>query len=362
MTDSNFVPEYKVKVDGQEINLEDDLFLQSILVDLRRQAPASVELQFNNNAGTYDNEDAFAPGNEIEIALGYTQQEKKVVFTGEIIGTEVRLSGKTPRVFIVRAFDFLHRMTRGRKTRTFLEQKFSDIVSQVAGDASLSPEVDDTTFSREYVIQHNQTDLDFTRAIAGWLDFDLHIRHREGPTKLRFKKPEVTGDAQVKAVFEKPDIPAGDAHLRRFAGRLSLARVVSEVTVRGWNPAEKKEIVGKASNLYGAMGGQTPATDEVKQKWGETDRQIVDYKVFSQDEADKIAETKLNEYARTFITADIEIQGNAEVQPGGIVEVSLAGPRYDGKYFVERVTHTFLSKVGPEGGYMTRFTGARCDW
>ena len=43
MTDSNFVPEYKVKVDGQEINLEDDLFLQSILVDLRRQAPARMD-------------------------------------------------------------------------------------------------------------------------------------------------------------------------------------------------------------------------------------------------------------------------------------------------------------------------------
>ncbi|MEZ4469790.1 MAG: hypothetical protein R3F60_03095 [bacterium] len=255
-TDKNWVPEYKVKVDGQEIQLSDDLFLQSILVDLRRQAPASVEIQFNNKSGTYDNEDQFAPGNEVEVALGYTEQEKKVVFTGEIIGTEVRLSGKSPRIFVVRAFDFLHRMTRGRKTRTFLEQKFSDIVNQLAGDASLSPDVDDTAFTREYVIQHNQTDLDFARGIAGWLDYDLHVRHREGPTKLRFKKPEIGGDAVVKAVFEKPDLPAGDTHLRRFSGRLSLARVVSEVTVRGWNPAEKKEIVGRATSLYGAMGAR----------------------------------------------------------------------------------------------------------
>ena len=341
MTDSadkNWVPEYKVKVDGQEIQLSDDLFLQAILVDLRRQAPASVEIQFNNKSGNYDSEDQFAPGNEVEVALGYTEQEKKVVFTGEIIGTEVRLSGKSPRIFVVRAFDYLHRMTRGRKTRTFLEQKFSDIINQLAGDASLSPDVDDTAFTREYVIQHNQTDLDFARSIAGWLDYDLHIRHREGPSKLRFKKPEIGGDKVVKAVFEKPDLPAGDTHLRRFAGRLSLARVVSEVTVRGWNPAEKKEIVGRATSLYGTMGGETPATDEIKQKWGETDRQIVDYKVFSQEEADAIAETKLNEYARTFLVADVEIQGNAEVAPGTIVEVSLAGPRYDGKYFVERVT------------------------
>ena len=43
------------------------------------------------------------------------------------------------------------------------------------------------------------------------------------------------------------------------------------------------------------------------------------------------------------------------------MEVSLAGPRYDGKYFVERVTHQFTSKVGPESGYMTRFVGARLN-
>ncbi|MEZ4466750.1 MAG: hypothetical protein R3F43_20460 [bacterium] len=76
-TDKNWVPEYKVKVDGQEIQLSDDLFLQSILVDLRRQAPASVEIQFNNKSGTYDNEDQFAPGNEVEVASATPSRRRR---------------------------------------------------------------------------------------------------------------------------------------------------------------------------------------------------------------------------------------------------------------------------------------------
>lgn len=362
MADDKWVPEYKIKVGGSEMSADDRSHLQRIVVDLRRQAPASVELQFNNHQGDFDDRSEYEPGAEVEVQMGYTISGTEVVFTGEIIGNQVVLGENAPRLFVVRAFDFLHRATRGRKTRTFLEQKFSDIVTTIAGDSSLSPDVDDTAFNREYVIQHNQTDLDFMRGVAGWLDFDLHIRHREDPKKLRFKKPEVTGGEIVTAIYEKPNTESDEVHLRRFDGRLSLARVVSEVTVRGWNPAEKAEIVGTASSLYGSMGGNSPATDEVKEKWGETDRQIVDYKVFSQEEADKIAETKLNEYARTFIRADIELRGHVELQPGTILKVERVGPRFDGKYFIEGVTHRFVSKVLPRSGYTSSVRAARCDW
>ena len=360
----NRVPEYKIKIDGKELPQADDTHLQRVVVDLRRQAPGSCEIQFNNESGEYDSRDDLAPGVTVQVALGYTGSETSVVFEGEITGTRLDVREDGPRTFTVRAYDALHRLTRGRKTRTFLDQKFSDIVNTVAGDWGLSPDVDDTEFMREYVIQHNQTDLDFVRGVAGWLDYDFHIRHPDGPTNMRFKKPEVGAGPLFKAVYEKPDIPAGDGYLRRFDGRQSLARVVSEVVVRGWNPAEKAEIIGTATagQLYNAMGGQSSAVDEVVEKWGETDRQVVDYKVFSQQEADLIAQTKLNEYARTFIKADIELQGDPRPVPGAVIEVSLIGERYDGPYFIERVVHTFISPVSQTGGYTTRMNVGRCGW
>lgn len=360
----SWVPTYAVKVNGTELPKIDDLHLQQITVELRRQAPASVELQFNNHEGKYDERDDLGPGSEIEVSLGYTDTEKTKVYTGEIIGTVVRLQENGPRSFVVRSFDFLHRLTRGRKTRTFLEQKFSDIVKQVGQDHGLTVDAEDTAFVREYVIQHNQTDLDFSRGIAGWLDFDLHVRHLEDAKKLRFKKPDVASDPVMTAVYEKADFAAGETALRRFDGRQSLARVVSEVVVRGWDPKTKKEIIGTAaaSDIYGKMGGETSALQEVADKWGETERQLVDYKVFTTDEAKKIALTKINEYARTFIRADIEVQGCPAVHPGSVVKFTRVGPRMDGLYFVESVTHLFTSPVGPGGGYTTRLIAQRCAW
>lgn len=362
---SDLVPEFKVKIDGSELPEEDARYLKSIKVDLRRQAPSSVEIMFNNKSGDYGAADKMGPGKSVSVELGYTVDPRpKPVFHGEIIGTIVKVAENGPRVFNMRAFDLLHGLTRGRKTRTFLEQKFSEILGQIAGEHGLSPDSDDTKFKRDYVLQHNQTDLDFLRGVAGWLDYDLCVDHTQADSKtLRFKKPDVTGSAEVIAVYEKVDDDS-QILLRKFDARQSLARVVTEVVVRGWNPAQKAEIVGRASasDVYGTMGGSTSAPDEVAATWGETERQLTDYKVFSQDEADEIAVTKLNEYARTFLRADMEVQGDARLQPGRLVEIKRVGEKYDGIYFIESATHIFKAKVSAGGGYTTRITGSRCGW
>lgn len=365
---STWVPDYTIHVNGTELSEIDHLNVERFMVDLRRQEPSSVEVQFNNKEKAYDDHDGLKPGSTLKIGVGYEQVQGsdklfETVFEGEIIGTSARVLENGPRVFFVRAFDYMHRLTRGRKTRTFLEQKFSDIVSQVASDWGLSADAEDTEFVREYVIQHNQTDIDFARGIAGWLDFDIFIPQLEDPKKLRFKAPNVSADAALKLVYESPNLAADESYLRRFEGRQSLARVVSEVVVRGWDPKTKREIIGRAggSMLYAAMGDDSGA-DEVIDKWGETDRQLVDYKVFSQEEADKIARTKLNEYARTFIRADLEMQGHPKAAPGQVVEVSKVADKFDGPYYVERVVHIFDSKVDPKHGYSTRLQAARCGW
>lgn len=364
---ANWVPQYKVKLNGAELSQEDDAHLQSIVVDLRRQAPGSCELQFNNHAqeaATYDTRADLGPGTTIEVAVGYAGGETKKIFEGEIVGTQVRVAENGPRVFVARAFDGAHKLTRGRNTRTFLQQKFSDIARQVAQQSGLKMDAEDTGFLREYVVQHNQTNLDFLRGIASWLDFDFCIDHLKDSKSIRFKQPAVSGTPEVKIVYDNPNMADDESPLRKFDGRQSLARVVTEVVVRGWDPQQKREIVGQANSgaVYGTMAGQTSAPQAVAKSWGETERQLVDYKVFSQQEADKIARTKLNEYARTFIRADVEVQGNAKLRAGGLVSIGNVGKRFDGNYLIDQVTHIFTSKVQSGGGYTSRFTAERCGW
>ncbi len=365
------VPVFVVKVNDKTISTADskvepeETELQTIRVELKRQAPSSVQIQFNNRDDSFGGGGKYAVGDKVSVKLGYTDAEPAPVFSGEIIGSVVNVTENSPRVYNLRAFDLLHHLTRGRKTRTFLEQKFTDIVSQVSTEYGLQADADDTQFDRDYVIQHNQTDLDFIRGIAGWLDYDLRIDHSdESGQKLVFKQPVIDGAPVVKAAYRTPNLSGGEIFLRRFDVRQSMTRVVSEVVVRGWNPAQKAEIVGtaSASDVYGNMGGSTSGPEEVASRWGDTQRQITDYKVFSQQEADAVAKTKMNEYARTFLRGDVEVEGDARLHPGKLIEVTKVGERYDGLYFIESATHIFKAKVSGGGGYITRLGVSRCAW
>lgn len=360
MAENETVPTYDIKVGGAELAGPDKDKLQSIKVELRRQAPASVELQFNNDDGSYDDHAKLKPGAELVIKLGFEDSATSLVFTGMVVGTQVRLAGDAPRIFMVQAFDKMHKLSRGRNTKTFLESKFSDIVSGIGPNGGLTVDADDTSFVREYVIQHNQTDLEFIRGIAGWLDYDLRVDHTKTGAKLVFKKPDVSAAEILTAVYENPS--QGQVHLRKFNGRQSLARVATETTVRGWDPKQKKEIVSKCSALDGKMGGTQSAVEAANALGSAPHHQLVDYKVFDQQEADMIAKTKLHEYARTFIRVDMELWGSPKVHAGGVIKVEGVGKRFDGPYFVEAVTHLFRSKVDVEGGYTTRLLATRYGW
>ena len=57
----NWVPHAVVKLNGKELAPADFAHLQCITVDLRRQAPASLELQFNNHDGSYPGREDLGP-------------------------------------------------------------------------------------------------------------------------------------------------------------------------------------------------------------------------------------------------------------------------------------------------------------
>ena len=79
----------------------------------------------------------------------------------------------------VRGYDRRHRLMRSRRTRSFTKCKDSDIVSQLASEASLRPKVEDSSVTLPYVLQHNQTDLEFLAMRARRIDFEVGVTDRD---------------------------------------------------------------------------------------------------------------------------------------------------------------------------------------
>jgi phage protein D len=289
-------------------------------------------------------EDLFRAGNAVEISMGY-RDRLRPLFAGEVTGLEPEFRMGEPPLLVVRGHDRCHRLMRGRKTRTFLNMKDSDIASRIAGDAGLSPLVEDSAVTLDYVIQHNQTDLEFLGGRARRIGYELVVADRT----LQFR-PRRHGESEVLTLNR-------EVELLEFNPRLSTLRQAPQVELRAWSPKEKCEIISRAgpADESAQMAGETFGPAAAQDAFGDSRLVSVCAPVQGQDEADQLASGKLREMALDYISGDGLCIGEPELRAGTVVKIEGLGSRFSGRYYVTSTDHS----LKPGSGYRTAFSVRR---
>lgn len=343
------VADFRVIINGSPLPDEAAALVVSVTVDDEIDLPGMFAFEVSARGGgeiAYEwiDDELFDVGNVVEVRLGYADEVSQLI-VGEITGLEPEMPAGAPPALTVRGFDRRHRLSRGRRTRSFLGLKDSEIASRVAQEAGLSAEVEDSTVVHDYVLQANQTDMEFLLERAGRINFEVGIDDRT----LLFRPR--AGDREEVAT-----LTAG-AELLEFYPRLSSINQVSAVTVRGWDHAEKKGIVGRAGagDEESLMGGEVSGASLVEQAFGAADAVVTALPVMTQAEADQIARGRLNEKALGLITCEGVCWGRTDLRPGRLIQVGGVGRRFSGQYYLTAANHRFTTG----GGYQTRFSARR---
>ncbi|OIP28980.1 MAG: hypothetical protein AUK47_28550 [Deltaproteobacteria bacterium CG2_30_63_29] len=308
-----------------------------------------------------DRDEYFAGGGKIKegdsakIALGYVNESCIDLIEGDVTGVESFRREYRRKVYVIRGFDGMHRLTRGRHRRSWLDMKDSDVAAQLAGEASLGSECDDSGIIHPYIFQNNVTNLSFLYERARRCGFEVDCH---GAT-LRFKKPELS-DPVCKLIWDESNLPGGGSMgnrlLKRCQFSTSTLSQVDEVTVRSWDPDEKKEIIGKSSDIHGStMGGKKTGPQYAAAGSPSLKIQISDQPVRSVEEAEKVAYSILNQRASNFMTGFGASEGDGTIKAGKSVDVSFVGSEIDGIYYVARANHILKVGAGPGNGYTTEF-------
>jgi uncharacterized protein len=343
-------PEFSVKVDHTDLppEIKADLIAVTVVEDIG--APGMFTFSLNSWDGVqmrvkWIDDERFREGKAVELTVGYRDRQS-FSFKGEITGLEPSFSNDAPAILTVRGYDRSHRLMRQRKTRSFTQMKDSEIASQIAGDVSLTPDVQNSQVTHAYVLQNNQTDLEFLQERARKIGFEVNVID----TTLRFRE-RPTGDAEIITLRREAD-------LLEFHPRLSTVGQFSEVVVRGWNPKDKREFVGRSrvgdETSMNRDGGVTgPAAS--RQAFGQSGNVAVDWPVRSQEEADQIAKEKFEEMTLSHVTGYGLCIGQPAIHAGKVVKIEGIGTRFSGRYYVTSTEHTFR----PQTGYRTGFTVMR---
>ena len=286
----------------------------------------------------------FAVGNEVEISLGYVD-DLHPVMVAEIISLEPRFaSGELP-LLTVRGYDHRHRLARGRTTRVFQQMADSAIAEQVAREAGLGSSVTETDVKHSYVLQSNQSDLEFLQHRARRIGYEVFARDKI----LYFRPPQHTGTATITLELGED--------ISEFSPRLSTQSQVGEMAVRGWDVKQKQVIVGKAAvgQETTIKGNGSSGPRSARQAFGGSTTVSVDVPVHTVAEADAIARGRFNELALDFVQGDVVAVGQPQVHAGTVVAIEGVGDRFSGPYYVTSVTHTLTA----EQGYQTTISVQR---
>lgn len=328
-----------------EVTVENSLHLPDMCV-LRFEAWDAQKLE----TARWANDSTFSPGKPIQMDAGY-RDSLTPIFHGEVTAVEMDFSAMGVPTLIVRCLDKSHRLHRGRQSRSFVQVKDSDLVRQLAGEAGLNAKgVDATGDVHDWVFQNNQSNWDFLQERAGRNGFRLFV---QGDGDLYFQKVKDPEGATVTLEW--------GATLRSFRPRLNGGHQVSQVTVKGWDRKTKQAIIGQKSSPNGAPSiGESKKAQQAGAGFSATGGAkmvVVDKPVFSQSEADGLAQSVFDDIAGEYVEADGLCYGDPQLKAGTTVEIKGAGSRFNGQYHVSSTTHSYTAAEG----YTTQFaiTGKR---
>jgi phage protein D len=346
---ARFTPDIQVKVDGNFLPQEIDADIVEVMIcdHVSGASWFCVNINMwdsNKQEFKYIDDKPFKEGAKLEVRFGYDETSMVSLIKGEVTTLEPEFSEDGAHTLKVEGYDSLHRFRRGKKTRSYLKQKDSDIARKIASELGLTAQVEDTGIQHEYLLQNNLSDIDFLSERARRIRYELAVEDGN----LIFRK---AANNKEKVVTLELGLT-----LRCFYPRLSTASQVSEVAVQGWDMKTKKAISGRArsGDEVSKMGGQQLGASITESAFFAAKNIIIDKPIFSEGEANQIAKGKFNDMAVGFITGEGTAIGNIDIRAGRVIELLGLGKRFSGFYYVTSATHAL-----DQAGYATKFTVER---
>ena len=330
-TAHRLIPDCKVSLDGKKLEIELDARLTRVDVDLDSDLFGQCVLTFNDPKLALINGKDFQSGKPVKIEIGFHTKLKKV-FEGEIVALEPQFRRDAPPALRVVCAESIHRLALSQMTRAFNDVDDKEIATKIAQEHGLTADAPSGT--KEHILQGNVTDASFLRRLAAKSGNALRIEGK----KLIIGPPKKGADVQLSP---------GDG-LRKVKVRIKAQSQVSEVSVHGWDPKTRQEIVGKAK--------PEGETGKGAQDHGKGTLSIAGHDHLPADvaSAEAMAKGRLRKIAEGFVQAQGEMVGDPGVVPGAVLNFDKMGEQIDGQYRVEHAAHAFSKH-----GYFVAFKAVR---
>jgi Rhs element Vgr protein len=321
--------EFTVKVDGTEVERSHQLLAVSVTKAANKIAIARL-VYLDGAAASSDfplsNAVTLVPGAEVEILAGAGNAPVSL-FNGIVIRQSLKVRDHSAPQLIVDCRHKAVKLTVGRRNAYFYDQKDSDIIESLLGNAGVSADVEATTVTHQQQVQYSATDWDFllTRAEAnGKLVF-------MNDDRVSVKAPALGAPPVCVLQF--------GSTILEFDGEMDARRQFSAVKSFSWDAAQQSIVEKDAAD---------PGVTEPGNLDGDTlagvvglDHLPLRHPAITGEESQAWADAEWLRSRMSRVNGRIKCEGIGEVQPGDVVTLDGVGERFNGNVFVTGVRQEF---------------------
>ncbi|MDY8138094.1 type VI secretion system tip protein VgrG [Aquimarina sp. 2201CG5-10] len=318
---------HKVLVGGQELSKKYQVKTIVVEKEVNRISTAKIILIDGEPAKQdfeLSNEELLIPGAEIEITAGYHSDEESI-FKGIVIKHNIKIK-TNGSYLILECKDEAVKLTIGRKSKYFYENKDSGIIEEIIDSYGLDKDVEATNHEHKELVQYNISDWDFiiSRAQAnGKLCFV-----DEG--KLTIKKPDFGAESIETVTF--------GATLLNLDAEIDARHQIDKVTSYSWNYADQEIVEAEGADPSVALNGNLTPSD-LSSVIALENLELRHGGSLSTAELQDWSDAKWMFQQLSKIRGRVKFQGIPAAKPGVILNLQGVGDRFNGKIYVTAVSH-----------------------
>ncbi len=356
-----FAPAFYVQVNGSRLQANVSMNIETITVTSMPNTLDTFSFTITNTLPemrwTHDPSDSmlFREGHSVIIFMGYVDEDLQPMIDGEITSISPTFPADGIPTVTIGGNTRMHRLRGTNKTQTYKNTTDAQVVQQIAQANKLDAQADDTQIQYDYLIQPNQSDLEFLIQRASRINYEILMQG----TKLIFRK-KMDQPAEYTLVWSgvQQAFASGPntLPLKSFAPQLDATAPKSNVQRRGYDVTSKQPFVCNAGpSDQTSMGGSQPGSQIPQNAFNlERNEVHVTSPMASQAEGDQSTKASLNSKAMQTVKGTAETIGNPDLRAGQLVQLVGLGLRFSGEYRIDQATHT----IGADG-YSTSLNVSR---
>ncbi|MDJ0694562.1 type VI secretion system tip protein VgrG [Mastigocoleus sp. MO_188.B34] len=270
------------------------------------------------------------PGKEVEIAIGYDGKDK-TMFKGLIVKHAIKVGANGDSMLIINCKGLATKLTIGRHSRYFTEQKDSDAIEEIIGSYSgISKDVESTKGKHPEIVQYYATDWDFILSRA---EMNGQIVLADNG-KLKVKAPSTSGNSLITLNY--------GVNLLEFEAEMDARSQYKAVKAQAWSYADQALV---------EVEGTEPTVNKQGNLSGKKLAEAIDLSAWELRHSGRVQEPQLKAWADAQllksrlakIQGRVKTVGYPDAKPDALIELKGVGKRFNGLAYVSSVRHEINS-------------------